>query len=112
MPRTGGGITTMTRPSWMEAKRWNRVALDGGGGFLRIARPLLERLEGKEHRPGVRSVGEGRAGEAGEVDRVRDARHLQGDVHDLLVDRIGARERGAARQLRHDDQIACNRAAG
>ena len=54
----------------------------------------------------VRGVGEGGAREPREVHGVRDARHLQRDVHDLSVDRIGARERGAARQLRHHDQIA------
>ena len=66
----------------------------------------------KEHRARVRCVGEGRAREADEVHRVGHARHLQGDVDDLPVDRVGARERGAARQLRHDDEIARRRAAG
>ena len=34
MPRTGGGITTMTRPSWMEAKRWNSVAWMAAADFF------------------------------------------------------------------------------
>ena len=38
--------------------------------------------------------------------RADDARHLQRDVDDAPLHRVGARERRAGRQLRHHDEIA------
>jgi hypothetical protein len=81
-------------------------SLDRRRALPGVAGPHLERLEREEYRARVRRVGEGGAREAGEVHGVDDARHLQGRLDDLPIDRIGAGERGAARQLRHDDQIA------
>jgi hypothetical protein len=34
MPRTGGGMTTRTRPSWIEARRWNRAPWIAAALFL------------------------------------------------------------------------------
>jgi len=34
MPRTGGGITTTTSASWIEAKRWNSVPWMAAADFL------------------------------------------------------------------------------
>ena len=79
---------------------------DGGGRLARIAGALLPRLEGEEDRAGIGRIGEGRAGEADEVDAVRDARRLERDVDGALVHLVGARQRGARRQLDHHDEIA------
>src|SRR5262249_58587807 len=54
---------------------------------------------------GVRRGRERGAGEADDVHRVRDARHLERGVDRLAVDLVGARKRGARRQLSDDDQI-------
>ena len=83
MPRTGGGITTTTSASWIDGEALEQRALDGRRRLLGVAGARLERLERQEDRAGVGSVGEGGAREADEVHGVRDARHLQGDVHDL-----------------------------
>src|SRR5262249_53381915 len=80
--------------------------LNGCGGFLWLARALLERLERKEDGAGVRGIGKGCTGKPREVDGVRHARRLQGHFHDLAVDGIGAVKRSTARQLRDDDQVA------
>ena len=72
MPRAGGGITTRTRPAWMEANRWKRVAWIAAADFFGFARALLKRLERKEDRARVRCIGKGRTREASEVDRVRN----------------------------------------
>ena len=106
MPRTGGGMATMTVPSWMLAAfararpGWQRA------DWLGIAGALLERIEHDEDGAGV---GRGRARGAGEADDVHgvgDAGNLQCDLGRAPIDRVGARERGAAGKLRHDDEIA------
>ena len=74
--------------------------------LARVFRALCERLKRNEDRARVGSIGEGRAGEADKVDGVGDPRHLQGRFHDTPIDVIGPRKRGAARQLRHDDEVA------
>ena len=79
---------------------------DRGRGLIRISRALLPRIEGEEDRPGIGGIGEGRAGEADEIDAVRDAGRAQREVDRALVDRVGARKRGARRQLDHGDEIA------
>ena len=56
--------------------------------------------------PAFGATGEGGAGKADDVHRMRDARRIQRDFHRAPVDVVGARERGRRRQLRDDDEIA------
>ena len=79
--------------------------LNGSRRFGRVRR-VLERIEDHEDRAGIGRVGEGRAGEADERDRMRDARRLERDVDGVADHLVGARKRRARRQLRHHDQIA------
>ncbi len=76
---------------------------------LRLARilcALVEGIEREEDGARIGCVGEGRAREADDVDRVRHARHLQRDIDHLAVDLIRARQRRARRQLHDGDEIA------
>src|SRR5262249_38969086 len=59
-----------------------------------------------ENRAGIRGIREGRAGEADDVHGAGNARRLERDVNGPHVDVVGAREGGAGRQLRDDDQVA------
>ena len=81
-------------------------ALNAGRGLVRIPGPVLEGIEHQEGRAGIRRVGEGRAGEADDVDRAFDARRLERDVDDPALHLVGARQRGARRQLAHHDEVA------
>ena len=92
MPRTGGGITTTTRPSWIAAKRWNRAAWMAAADLVRITGPRRKGIEGEKDCSRVGCVREGRAREAGKIHGVGDARDRKGHVHNLSIDRIGACE--------------------
>ena len=105
MPRIGGGGSAMMKASWMLCRLPNRVA-DDLARRLAGLQPLVERLEPGEDHAGIAGVGEGRAGEAGEGDRIVDARRLLDDLRRLLDHRVGARQRGAVGQLDDDDRIA------
>ena len=106
MPETGGGAATKIRPSWIADRRWNSCALDRGRRLLRILRALLEGIERHEDGAGIGRIGEGGAGEADDVHRMRNPGHLQRDFDRLAIDLIGARQRGRRRKLRDDDEIA------
>ena len=106
MPRTGGGGMTMMKASWIA-----RELLCAASAMMRRrCRPFAARssngVERREDGAGVRRVGEGGAVEAGERHGVRDARRVQHDLGGLRHDRVGARQRGAGRQLDDGDQIA------
>ena len=105
MPRTGGGFTTSTRPSWSAAKRCNRAPWMAEADLLGSRARFSNGSRGRKIAPRW-GIGEGGAREAGEVDRMRNAGRLQGYIHHALVERIGAGKRRAARQLRDHDQIA------
>ena len=79
---------------------------DGGGRLLGIAGALLPRLQGEKDGAGIGSIGEGRAGEADEIDAVLDARRAEREIDRPAMDLVGARQRRARRQLDHDDEIA------
>src|ERR1019366_6866859 len=83
-----------------------QLALDGGGGLLRILCTLLKRSERDEDCARIRRVGEGGAGKAHDVHRMRDTWHLERDLHRAPVDVVGARQRCGGRQLGDDDEIA------
>ena len=72
----------------------------------RIAAALVERVEHGEDGAGIRRLGESRAGEADDVDchaqRPASQRNVRRAPHHL----VGARERGAGRKLRRDDEEA------
>ena len=70
-----------------------------------ILRAVLRRPEHQKRGPGVRRVGEGRAGEADDVDGA-DTPGVFSAIDDAPLHRVGARQRRAGRQLRHHDEIA------
>ena len=79
------------------------AAADFSGSCARA----LEGIERQKHGARVRGVREGGAREAGEIHGVRDARAPASAVSTTCaIDGIGARQRGPARQLRDDDQVA------
>ena len=73
---------------------------------LRLASPLLERLEDHEHAADVADVRAQHGRVAGQVDRVGDARLFAGDLAHLADDLVGAVERRAVGKLRVENQIA------
>ena len=105
MPRTGGGWMVMMKASWIDESFWF------SSPWMRCAvRPFASRSSNGskrgEDRAGVRGVGEGGAVEAGERHGMLDALRLEDDLGRLLHHRVGARQRGAGRQLDDGDQIA------
>ena len=106
IPRTGGGVMTRTRPSWIGDSFCRRAARIAGPDFRGSLRPLCERFERDEDGTRVGSVGEGGAGEADQVDRVVNPGHLKGYFRDTPIDFIGSCQRSAPRQLCYDDEVA------
>jgi hypothetical protein len=77
---------------------------DGGSGqFFGFA--LLEGLQGHKHDAGVGTIGEAVDAQAGEGDRVIDARLLQGDLVHTTYHRLGAVESRRVGKLRETHQI-------
>ena len=90
MPRTGGGSTTNSKPSWICDSALAEFGLNAARRLGRILGALLERLERDEDRARIGRVGEGGAGEADHVHAVRHAGHLQRDIERALLHRVGA----------------------
>ena len=82
-----------------------QAADDGARRQARLG-ALLERLQRGENRGGVRGVGEGCAGEAGEGDGILHAGRLEHDLGRTAGDLVGPRERCPVRGLDDDDDVA------
>ena len=80
--------------------------LDSRCRLARIPRALFERVQGQEYRAGIGRVGEGRAGEANDIDAMGDTGHAKRNVERALLHGVGARERRAGRKLNDNDDIA------
>ena len=83
-----------------------QLSLNRGRRLARVCGPFIEGIERDENSTRVWRVRKRRAGEADDVDGMRDPGNRQRDFDSLAVDLIGARERRCRWQLRDDDQIA------
>ena len=81
-------------------------AMIAGRAEFRLAGPLLERLEDHEHAADVADVRAQHGRVTGQVDRVRDAGLLAGNLAHLADNLVGAVERRAVGQLGIENQIA------
>ena len=106
MPRTGGGGDDDDEGLLDRAQPRAQIGQDAIGAEGPWRRAPSNGVERREDGAGVRRVGEGGAVEAGERHGMRDARRLEDDLGRLADHRVGARQRGAGRQLDDGDQIA------
>ena len=106
MPRTGGGMNTNVFDSSIVV----HARADEIGDLVDrqpLREPLLGVVDDDEDGAGIGRVGERRPRPAGIGGGVGDAGNLQDHVVGAAHDVVGARERGAGRQLqRHDEEAA------
>ena len=106
MPRTGGGGMAMMKASWMLCRlpnSWPMILPGSSPALSRLSKSLKRRKDRRRHCEALVKVAPEKPAKA--TASVTPGR-LADDLRGALDHRIGARQRGAFRQLDDDDRIA------